>query len=69
MRPRARGGRKASQMAKFLICICASLHVLINLLNHLHVGKSSKGAENETWLCVKMTFNLDLNLDDGHDER
>ena len=38
-----------------------------NLLTFLHVGKSSKGAENETWRCVKM--NLDLNLDDGHDER
>ena len=40
------------------------LHVVF-----LHVGKSSKGAENETWRCVKMNLNLDLNLDDGHDER
>ena len=37
----------------------------INLLTYLHVGKSSKGAEDETWLCVE----LELGLNDGHDER
>ena len=37
--------------------------------SYLPACKSSKGAENETWRCVKMNLNLDLNLDDVRDER
>ena len=51
-------------------------------ISHLHLCKLARsykssyirkslngGAENETWRSVKMNLNLDLNLDDGHDER
>ena len=50
---------RCSIVAKFLICMCASLDVVINLLTYLHVGKSSKGAGNETWSCC-VEFELDL---------
>ena len=49
----------------FHLHLCKLARTVINLLTNLHVGKSSKGTENETWRCVKMN----LNLDDGHDEK
>ena len=48
-------------VAKFLICICASLHVIIKLLNCMSASHLM-GAENETWRCLEDVGDILINM-------